>query len=352
MTLATRAFRLAPIAALLVGFGSAQAMSNNSNPSNWRFTSASTFNGVNFDGVARLYFDSDGSIDNGGFVCSGTLLAGGQYVLTAGHCADNFNIMRIDFGLNNNVATATRSGTTAYLKPGWNGTLSTGADMAIVKLDAPVVGIKGFMLDPNSAIGKQVLMMGYGTTTVGNTATAPNWNEWGHGHYGYNTFDVTSKVFGDAWDGTGDNTYGEEYMADYDGGPPSTAHPEGANNTLGIVAGMTGNLWTSNNGDNIESLITGGDSGGGDFVWNGSEWLVTGVHSWGWQFCGDRITPSCDFSSANSGSWGDLMGSTAVYSNVDWINSIVAVPEPETYALMLVGLAAVAGVARRRRKAD
>ena len=352
MTFATRAFRLAPIAALLVAFGSAQAMSNNSDPSNWRFDSASTFNGVNFDGVARLYFDSDGSIDDGGYICSGTLLAGGAYVLTAGHCADNFNVMKIEFGLNNDVATATRGAAAAYLKPGWNGTLSTGADMAIIKLDAPVVGIQGFKLDPNSAIGKSVLMMGYGTTAVGNSANPTNWDEWGHGHWGMNTFDVTSKVFGDAWDGSGDNTYGEEYVADYDGGPPSRRHPEGRNNTLGIVAGMTGDLWMSNNGDNIESLIAGGDSGGGDFVWNGTEWLVTGVHSWGWQFCGGRITPSCDFSTANASSWGDIMGSTAVYSNVDWINSIVAVPEPETYALMLAGLVAVAGITRRRRKAD
>ena len=110
MTFASRALRLAPIAALLAGFGTAHAMSNNTAPSNWRFDSTSTFNGVNFDGVARLYFDSDGSIDNGGFICSGTLLAGGMYVLTAGHCADNFNVMKIEFGLNNDVATATRSG--------------------------------------------------------------------------------------------------------------------------------------------------------------------------------------------------------------------------------------------------
>ncbi|HMN74753.1 MAG TPA: trypsin-like serine protease [Burkholderiaceae bacterium] len=349
MTLASRAMRLAPIAALLAGFGTAHAMSNNTAPSNWRFNSSSTFNGVNFDGVARLLFDSDGDLNNGAYVCSGTLLAGGMYVLTAGHCADNFNVMQIDFGINNDVATATRGAAAAYLKPGWNGTLSTGADMAIIKLDQKVEGIQGFNIDTQSALGKQVLMMGYGTTTVGNTATAPNWNEWGHGHYGYNTFDVTSKVFLDAWDGSGDNTYGEEFVADYDGGPPSQAHPEGRNNTLGIVAGMTGNLWTSNNGDAIESLITGGDSGGGDFVWNGSEWLVTGVHSWGWQFCGGRISPSCDYSSANSGSWGDLMASTAVYSNVGWINSIAAIPEPETYALMLAGLAVVASVARRRR---
>ena len=352
MTLSIRAFRLAPIAALLVGFGTAHAMSNNTAPSNWRFDSTSTFNGVNFDGVARLYFDSDGSIDNGGYICSGTLLAGGAYVLTAGHCADNFNVMKIEFGINNDVATATRGAAAAYLKPGWNGTLSTGADMAIIKLDAPVVGIKGFNIDTNSALGKNVLMMGYGTTSVGNRIGDVNWDEWGHGHYGYNTFDVTSKVFLDAWDpdgskgdGPGNNTYGEEYVADYDSG-------RAGNNTLGIVAGMTGNLWTSDNGGDPESLISGGDSGGGDFVWNGSEWLVTGVHSWGWQFCYGRISPSCDFSRFNSGSWGDLMASTAVYSNVDWINSVVAVPEPETYALMLAGLAAVAGIARRRRTAD
>lgn len=349
MRLATRALRLAPVAALLAGLGTAHAMSNNSDPSNWRFTSASTFNGVNFDGVARLLFDSDGDLNNGAYVCSGTLLAGGMYVLTAGHCADNFNVMQIDFGINDDVATATRGAAAAYLKPGWNGTLGTGADMAIIKLDAKIDGIQGFNIDTNSAIGKNVLMMGYGTTTVGNSDVGANWDDWGWGHYGYNTFDVTSKVFNDAWDGTGDNTYGEEYVADYDGGPPSRRHPEGRNNTLGIVASMTGNLWTSDNGGDPESLISGGDSGGGDFVWNGSEWLVTGVHSWGWPFCTGRVRPNCDFSKTNDSSWGDLMGSTAVYSNVGWINSIVAVPEPETYALMLLGLAAVAGVARRRR---
>ena len=95
----------------------------------------------------------------------------------------------------------------------------------------------------------------------------------------------------------------------------------------------------------------GGDSGGGDFVWTGSEWLLTGVHSWGWQFCDGRIDPSCDFANTNSGSWGDLMGSTAVYSHTDWIRSVIAVPEPGTYALMMLGLLGV-GVASRRRRAD
>ena len=38
------------------------------------------------EGVARLRFDNDGNLNNGSYICSGTLLAGGQYVLTAAHC--------------------------------------------------------------------------------------------------------------------------------------------------------------------------------------------------------------------------------------------------------------------------
>lgn len=328
------------IAALLTLAGGAQAMSNDTAPSNWRFDSSSTFNGVNFDGVARITMDDS-------WICSGTLLAGGQYVLTAGHCVTGFTKYQIDFGVNNDVATVTRGAAATYANPYWTGELAQGTDIALIKLDSKVTGIQGFNLSTSNSVGSTVLMMGYGTTAVGNSKTAPGWDEWGHGHYGYNSFDVTTKTFLDAAAaagipdlGTWSNTYGEEYVADYDNGRKFR-------NTLGRIPGLT-----SSKGGDVESLITGGDSGGGDFVWDGSQWLVTGVHSWGWQFCKGRIQPSCDRSTNNSGSWGDLMASTAVYSNVDWINSVVAVPEPETYALMLAGLAAVAGIARRRRTAD
>lgn len=326
-------------AVLLALAGGAQAMSNNTAPSNWRFDSTTVFNGVNFDGVARIIMDD-------AFVCSGTLLAGGAYVLTAAHCADGVSNFVVEFGLNNDVATATRSVSQAYVHSGWTGALSMGNDIAILKLDSKVNGIQGFNLHSGSAVGQSVLMMGYGTTTQGNTTTAPNWNEWGIGHWGVNTYDSTTKQFLDAAQAQGlpslgswSNADGEEYVADYDDG-------SGLRNTLGRINGLT-----SGTGGLIESIITGGDSGGGDFVWNGSEWLVTGVHSWGWQFCGGRLTPTCDFSSRNSGSWGDLMASTAVYSHVDWINSVVAIPEPGTYALMVLGLLGVGAAARRRQAA-
>lgn len=340
---------LSAVSVAIIGLASlpAQATSNTTAPSNWRFSPGDVFNGVNgaLDGVARLLFDTSG----GSYVCSGSLLAGGMYVLTAAHCADDFTSMTIDFGVVNDSGTVLRTAAAAYVHPGWNGTLDTGADIAIIKLDQAVTTIQGYALSTTNDVGKDYLMAGYGTTGTGAAVGSPNWNEWGYGHYGYNTFDVTSKVFNDAWDGSGSNAFGETYVSDYD--PTSDIADPSRYNTLQRVAALTGNLWTSSAGLGAnEALIAGGDSGGGDFIWTGTQWLLSGVHSWGWQFCTGRVTPNCDYRTNNSSSYGDISGSTAVFSHVAWINSVVAVPEPETYAMLLAGLGLIGFVARRRRE--
>lgn len=341
---------------------------NTSAPSNWRFAPGQLFNGVAaLDGVARLLFTAS---DGTRMACSGSLLAGGAYVLTAGHCADNFvGNMTVYFGLYNGVASVSRTVAqgNATLHPLWQGfgsSADAGTDLALLKLSAPVTTIAGYKLSTTNDVGKDFLMAGYGTSGTATSNAPPDWNDSDYGHYGYNTFDVTSKVFNQAVDtvvaGWGYNAAyytGTTYMSDFDSGTAT-------NNTLGRIAALSGNAWTSGTGLGAnEALIAGGDSGGGDFVWDAAsgQWLLSAVHSWGWQgndsvgqgVCDFVGLTNCDASIKNSSSYGDLSGSTAVFDQLTWINSVVnpavPVPEPETYALMLAGLGLVAAAARRRR---
>jgi len=319
------------------------AMSNTSAPENWRFDSTTLFNGVNFDGVARLQYTLPSGERS---MCSGTLLAGGQYVMTAAHCVVDHSNFTVQFGVNNNVPKASSGVSGVFVHESWTGNPSTDADLAILKLSSPITGIQGFQLHRSSAIGQSFLMMGYGTTGTGNGTTGPIFSDEAYGHWGMNTFDTTARQFIEAAQdqgvpslGTWSNAHGEQYVADFDNGLSQY-------NTLGRINGLTSGLGIDN-----EALITGGDSGGGDFVWDGQAWLLTGVHSWGWDFCGGRISPSCDFSRRNLGSFGDLMGSTAVASHVDWIyavTGVTAVPEPATWVFMTLGLVWLGGVKRRK----
>ena len=336
------------------------ATANTSSPSDWRFAPGQVFNGVAgaLDGVARLSFSNSG----GNWACSGSLIAGGQYVLTAAHCADNFTSMTVNFGWYNGVAAVTRTVAAggATLHPAWAGFATSGdagSDIAILKLYAPVTGINGYNLSTTNDVGKDFLMAGYGTTSVGSSNVATNWGDGGYGHYGYNTVDVDSKTFNATLDnyvagwGYDASFYvGLTYMSDYD-----NANGALANNTLSRVAGAPGNVWTSNGGlGTNEALIAGGDSGGGDFVWSGTEWLLSGVHSWGWggnNPCGAVGLVGCDIGTVNGSSYGDLSGSTAVVSHLAWISSTInPVPEPGTWALLLGGLSAVGSLAKRRSR--
>ncbi|OEZ58485.1 trypsin [Duganella sp. HH105] len=366
MIFKSKQIKLAAVTAALLAAGVAQASpsmqpdiaklepftGNTSAVTNWRFTIGQSFNGVAgaLDGVARLSFTNG----DGNWACSGSLLAGGQYVLTAAHCADNFSKMTVQFGWQGGTAAVTRNVSVgnAFVNKAWTGQLDTGADIAILKLDTAVTTINGYHLSTTNDVGKDYLMAGYGTTQKATTNLPTNWNDGNYGHYGFNTFDVDSKTFNKAAGDAGIYDYdpnyyapGATYMSDFD----DSNNPN--RNTLGRIADVTGNKWSSSNGRGaLEALIAGGDSGGGDFVWNGTEWLLSGVHSWGWQgACADFGLTGCDNASQNKSSFGDLSGSTATYSHIGWINSVTAVPEPGTYAMMIAGLALV-GVARRRKQ--
>jgi hypothetical protein len=87
-------------------------------------------------------------------------------------------------------------------------------------------------------------------------------------------------------------------------------------------------------------LIAPGDSGGPSFL--GAQ--LIGVHSFGGTF-----GAPFDINNLHDASFGELGGDVRIALHADWIDSITAVPEPRSYALTLLGLAAVVLCARRAR---
>lgn len=329
-----RSTALAGAAALCLA-APAQAVVSAGNPADW-IAAPGAMGGL-LDGVAQiLYTDSFGA-----WACSGTLLAGGQHVVTAAHCADEFSQMSVRF----REGEVQRGVASAQVLPQWSGWNGTGTDIAVLTLDAPVTGISGFRISTSSNLYQEYLLAGYGfigTGSVGgNLANNP-----ARLHYGYNEWDTTDDalnlaVFGNNGGGT---SYGVSYVADFDDG--SAQH-----NTLWQET-FYGSLDPSSAGLGArEAFMTGGDSGGGNFVWNGQEWLLAGVHNTGWVIC------DCfDANSSWYGSFGELNEATAVYTHAQWIAGIAGsqvlptapVPEPGAWALMAAGLAGVAGWRRRR----
>jgi hypothetical protein len=289
----------------------------------------------------------------GSFICSGSLMADRMSILTAGHCvsdgagtAQPLSTTAYFYGGNDEAQILTAAGSTAvavsdyFVNSAYTGQVIDENDIAVLRLSqaAPLFA-RSYDLYTDNASGKDFNVAGVGGRsnaggTVGNNLGT------GRRRQGDNKFDF---ALGDAGIGGKLNDLSDGaavanvLLADFDNG-------QSANDTTCITLqkeGVAGSQYCDLGRGATEASIAGGDSGGPSFI----DGKVASVTSFGLTYGKDYG----DIDGNLNSSFGEFGGYVSTAYHASWINSVLAVPEPGTWALMLTGFA-MTGMALRRRR--
>jgi hypothetical protein len=319
------------------------------------------------------------------FVCSGSLLTSGK-ILTAAHCvSDGFwrtpggvaaGLVRTQVLFQDAASNAADAaiyglppGVTAIDVAGYNihhsytGEVIDQNDIAVLTLAeaAPAFAQAYDIYTGGDLTGDGFNVAGYGNrSTVGgaegvNTLPPPNQNipaagvgrrRQGDNLYDYRLGDAAFGGFFSDFDANGENFFGHgaqieySYISDFDNGLDAQSQSCRIAAAVAGGAAAVANGFCTNGVGPLEVSIAGGDSGGGAFI-NGQ---IASVNSYSLSFTGFG-----DFKPGLQSSWGEMNGFVPTFIHADFINGV---PEPGTWAMMILGFGFVGGALRRRGKSQ
>lgn len=321
--------------------------------------------------VALIMEYSNGSA----FICSGSLMADGRSIATAAHCVSdgagtanpvkttvhfyNGNPDQRAVGVGN--TSETRSVTAYFVHPEYSGQVIDQNDIAIlrIKKEAPASAQRYDLFTNGDLTGTEFNVAGYGTrsTTGGNNGNTPPFGartgflREGDNNYDYAWGNSLFQNFFTELDANGENfffnpgvngnvaDYEFSFISDFDNGTLAQDQSRRIANALGL--GPLGNTFFNNQGLGAREVgVAGGDSGGPGFV----DGKLATINSYGLTF-GANFG---DFGGGLNSGWGEFSGYVPVYIHTDFI-ATTAVPEPASWALLIMGFGLTGAAARRRR---